>query len=110
VLRRWFINLLGSVLVIATWDCFELSGSKNVSIINDKMWKPLGKNTLGIYMIQTFFFRYGMDFLGVNEGLNSLVKFCYIFVLSVSITLLSNAAVELIRKNKAASRVLLGSK
>ena len=70
VCKRWLINIVGSFAVIFTIGAF------GPAPVAKKIFVTLGKNTLGIYMVQTFFFAYGSDYLYVREA-RSVVPYKY---------------------------------
>lgn len=104
LLMRWIINLVGSFVFFLGFAV--LSGKIKYTA---RLFRSLGKDTLGIYMVHLFFFEWiRPTMLIVGNNWNPMEQNIYFFGMGIVVTLISDYLVELIRRNRMLSKYLLG--
>lgn len=69
----------------------------------------LGKETLGIYMLQTFVFENMVNILDVSDKWPQVIRYGYVFAIASIVTVVCYIIVRLIRKCNFLATILLGS-
>lgn len=88
---------------------FALLISKELDLGAIKVSQKLGKETLGIYMLQTFVYENLVGVLSIPNHWPQWIRYCAVLVTASVLTTLCYYVVRLIRKNTILSIILLGS-
>lgn len=105
LIKRQAVNIIGSIMVIVMLK--HLFERLTVRSYVDRV-STLGKNSLGIYMIQSIVFGYGLGVLYKFSELVILIRGIITVALSVVITICSLIIVNIIKKNRISAKILLG--
>ena len=105
LIKRLAVNLIGSsMVVLSLMYIFGRIHALRFTYIVAR----LGKNSLGIYMVQSIVFGYGLGILYRFSSMSTLFRGVATAVLSGIITIGSWLVVNLLKKNKLAARIFLG--
>ncbi len=105
LIKRVAVNLIGSsMVVLSLMYIFGRIHALRFTYIVAR----LGKNSLGIYMVQSIVFGYGLGILYRFSSMSTLFRGVATAVLSGIITIGSWLVVNLLKKNKLAARIFLG--
>ena len=88
---------------------FALAISKELDISDLRVLRALGKETLGIYMLQTFVYENLVSVLSIPDNWPQWVRYGSVSIIAGIVTAMCYFAVKLIRKNKILSMILLGT-